>query len=427
MSLWLNARTFRQGEANKSVMITAFINARLLDGTGRDPQPGSTVAVEGKRIIAVGQNAEVSVPPDAKVIDLQGKTLMPGLIDCHAEVAAAGYTLTTLLHTPMSYVHFETARRLRVALDMGITTLRDAGPVDIGYRQAIEKGLIAGPRLHLTVFGITQSGGHADVTTPSGAMIDFRHRPMAYRIADGADEIRRTARQAIREGADSIKLCTSGSWIHMPHDSPYCIHFTEQEIYAAAEIAHGAGKKLVCHAEGAPGVKNALRAGADAIEHASYADDECFELMAEKGVYLIPALLAPYTFLELACQVPISQDVADNCRRQLEHHHKVFAQAVRAGVKIALGEDQGYEINNHRELVLMVDAGMIPIEAIVAGTRHAAECLGLENITGTLESGKAADLLVVDGDPLADIAILQQNDKLVLVMSEGKIVRNTLA
>jgi imidazolonepropionase-like amidohydrolase len=374
-----------------------FRGGRVFDGTGTDPAPADVVVEDG-RIVDVGSGLDGD-----ESTDVAGRTILPGLFDCHTHVTISHVDLWRVAQQPFSYVFYEAARNLAATLRIGITSIRDAGGADLGIRQAVDDGLIAGPRMQISLIMLSQTGGHGDDWYPSGAeiplMIPHPGRPSG--LVDGQDEIRRKVRELVRMGADVIKVATSGG-VLSPRDDPRHAHFRPTELETLVEEATAAGIFVMAHAQGGDGIKNAVRAGIRSIDHGIYLDDEAIELMKARGTWFVPTLVAPQGVIDAAeAGVPLPPAVVDKARAVVEIHRSAFRHAVEAGVRIAMGTDSGVTPHgrNLRELALMADGGMRPAAVLEATTRSAAQLLGVDGERGTIEPGKLADLVVVSGDP----------------------------
>ena len=404
----------------------AIHGAKLIDGRGAEPIDDAVVLIEEKEIVGIGRQGEIEIPPDAEVLDATGKTVMPGLIDAHVHIMTTEFDIQRRLITPLSFTFYEAIQNMRATLEAGVTTVRDASGADLGVKLAVERGLIAGPRLVISVGALSQTGGHGDDYMPVGInvplFVSYPGRPNL--ICDGPDEARKATRMAIRAGADVIKILSSGG-VLSPTDEPDVAHFRMDELRAIVEEAHAAHKRVMSHAQSKAGILNALKAGVESIEHGIYVDDECIEVMLSQGSYLVPTLYAPLAVLEVAERTGRMPEYAIRKTKQvIEVHQENVARAAEAGVKIAMGTDSGIDGHgrNARELTLLTKVGLSPMQTIVASTRTAAECLSLGDKTGTLETGKLADVLIVDGDPLADIEVLEDKSRIEVVMKEGQIV-----
>jgi imidazolonepropionase-like amidohydrolase len=390
-----------------------FSGGRVVDGTGADPADADVVIEDG-RIVEVGPGLD----GDERV-DVTGKALLPGLFDCHTHVTFSTIDTMRRIQTPFSYRFYQAMHNLEATLRIGITTVRDAGGADLGVKQAVEDGLIRGPRMQISLGMISQTGGHGDGWLPSGANLRLDSHPgVPNTIVDGPDEMRVKVRELVRMGADVIKVAVSGG-VLSPRDKPTHAHFRLEELKVLVEEATAAGIWVMAHAQATPGIKNAIRAGIRSIDHGIYLDDEAIEMMLARGTWLVPTLVAPRGVIDAAAAgAAIPEASVAKAHEVAEIHRASFAKAVEAGVKVAMGTDSGVTPhgNNLRELQLMVEGGMTPMQAIVATSRSAAQLMGLEDELGTLEPGKRADLVVVDGDPL-DVATL--TDRIEAVYQDG--------
>ena len=385
----------------------------MVDGTGADPADADVVIEDG-RIVEVGPGLD----GDERV-DVTGKALLPGLFDCHTHVTFSTIDTMRRIQTPFSYRFYQAMHNLEATLRIGITTVRDAGGADLGVKQAVEDGLIRGPRMQISLGMISQTGGHGDGWLPSGANLRLDSHPgVPNTIVGGPDEMRVKVRELVRMGADVIKVAVSGG-VLSPRDKPTHAHFRLEELKVLVEEATAAGIWVMAHAQATPGIKNAIRAGIRSIDHGIYLDDEAIEMMLARGTWLVPTLVAPRGVIDAAAAgAAIPEASVAKAHEVAEIHRASFAKAVEAGVQVAMGTDSGVTPhgNNLRELQLMVEGGMTPMQAIVATTRSAAELLGLEEELGTLEPGKRGDLVVVDGDAL-DVATL--TDRIQAVYQDG--------
>ena len=381
----------------------ALTNARLVDGTGGPAQDGMTVVTDGGRITAIG---DAPPPAEAETVDLGGRTLMPGLIDAHVHLSSLDRSLGPELH-PFGLV--QAARHL---LDGGVTTVRDAGSYGrslFDLRTAIERGVVPGPRLVL-------SGQIVAASSPGG-----RAFPGMYREADGPDEMRKAVREQIRQGADFIKIMSTGA-LTVAEEDVRPTQITREEIDAIVEETHRLGFRIASHAEGSDGIRLSVEAGVDTIEHGEMGFEvpDVLDAMAERGIILVPTLCV---FDAVARpDGPFLLWMRERAERLRDASRKTMAAAIGAGVELAMGADAGPHGENARELVLMVEAGMSASDGIVAATSTAARACGLQDEIGTVEIGKRADLLVVDGDPLADVKIVADRSRIWLVLKDGERV-----
>ncbi len=373
-----------------------FTGGQVLDGTGAPAAPGD-VAVQDGRIVEVGTGLDGD-----EVVDCAGATVLPGLFDCHVHVLMSGVDTLRQLQTPYSQVYFEAVRNLRRTLALGITSVRDAAGADLGVAEAVRSGLVRGPRMQISLTMISQTGGHADDWHVCGAETPLLPptpgRPSG--ICDGPDEVRRTVRTLVRAGADVLKVATSGG-VLSPRDDPRHAHFRPEELAVLVEEATAAGLAVMAHAQGADGIKNAVRAGIRSIEHGIFLDDEAIELMLEHGTWLVPTLSAPRAVLAaVAAGASLPRAVVDKAVAVQAQHDESVSRAHEAGVAIAMGTDSGVGPHgeNLGELQLMHDRGMSVEEVWHATTLSAARLLRVDDELGSLEPGKRADVVVLDGD-----------------------------
>jgi imidazolonepropionase-like amidohydrolase len=406
-------------------------NARFIYGTGQDVPPVPyAMVVEGRTIRAVAPQAQLPCPAGAMPLDVRGMTLMPGMIDCHDHLANLPGGMVARAAIPPSLAVFKAAQSFKETLLGGFTGIRDASGVDLGMKMAVEQGLIPGPRLKISVVILSQSGGHNDHTEPAGINSQFPWLQSIPRpICDGVDECRKKTREVIQAGADWIKIATTGG-VGTPVGGPLIRQFSLEEVRAIVDTAHAAGKPVGSHANGGEGVKICLDAGVDSIEHGAALDDELIEQMIRQGTWLVPTFTVLRKIIALGEQKPgtLPEYMPRKARGLLDLQMVSFRKALAAGVKMALGTDLGSfgRGENAGELAYLVEAGMSPMQAIVTATKMGAQCMGLGSEVGVLREDMFADLLVIDGDPLQDIRILQDHSKLRLIMKDGEIIKKTL-
>ena len=404
-------------------MTRVLTGATLIDGTGAAPVADAAVVIEGDRISAVGPRAGLGWPADAEVIDASGRTLIPGLIDAHDHLASHGYGLTTRfgLDEPASTAHLRTARVLAETLAMGYTTVRDAGGLDAGFKLAVEQGLIPGPRLVLALQIISPTGGIGDRVSPSGHDCCGAYDPLLPPcVANGSDAVRDVVRTMVRAGADVIKTATTGGASSRPGHGPLDPAFSLAEMEALVTESHALGRRVMCHALGGPGLRTALAAGVDSIEHGCYLEEDATLLgqMAVQGTFFVPTLTVYVYHRESPAPHVRERAVALHA-----HHVASVRRALELGVPIAAGTDAGGHGHpkNALELKYLVEAGLSPMQALRAATQGAAACLGLEREIGTVEKGRLADLVLVAGNPLDDVTLLLDPARIELVVKGGAI------
>jgi len=398
---------------------TLFKNGRVIDGLGRILDPG-WVLIRGERIEALGEGPlpEGSGPAGEgprKVVDLSGWTILPGLIDAHVHLALDGSPdpLGSLVKASLPLVTLQAARQARLTLEAGITTVRDLGCrdfIDVALREAIHAGLVEGPEMVCAGQMICITGGQ-------GWTIGYE--------ADGPDQVRRGVRLQIRSGVDVVKFMATGG-VLTRGGRPGMPQLTRQEMAAGVEEAHRAGLKTAAHSQGLEGAKNAVAAGIDSLEHGVDLDQEVVERMVEQGVFVVPTLSAPFNILQAGRESGIPQEFIDKTERLAEVHLEGLTRARKAGVKMAMGTDAGTPFNQHgrnaAELAHLGKIGMTPLESIGCATSGAAELLGVGDRVGSIAPGKQADLLIVQGNPLQDPALLADPGRIEAVYKAGRKV-----
>ena len=413
---------------------------RLIDGTGSVPVDESVVVIEGNTIKQVGRNVDVNLPggDKVKVIDADGKTVMPGLVDSHVHIGLGGES-GEFLSIPIKNNSIDIAMRgvafLRKTLEMGITTLRDGGSgydwMEVSLRDAINRGDIVGPRFIATGYHLTVTGGHGYFLPPW--LGKFAPPQQIGMHCNGADEWRKAARLNIYNGTDCVKLVasrgflSSGLTVEAP---PTASQATLEELTAAVEEGHKMGKKVFAHANGPEAIKKSVEAGVDSIVHGFYIDEESAEMMVDRNVTLEPTALVIGVIKDFG-QGKMPDVMVEKARDYWKLKKREIEMVLDKGVRISLSSDMGCPFllhgENARELSLLVELGMSPMDAIVAATQNAAETVGLGKEVGTLEEGKIADIILVDGDPSDNIDILHDAEKIKLVMKEGEIVRSNIS
>jgi len=401
---------------------TVFSNASIFDGTG-SPFADGDVLVEDGRIVDVGSGFEGD-----EVVDLSGRSLLPGFGDCHVHVMFDNVDIWGIMQKPFSLNFYEAAHALRKTLATGITSVRDAGGADLGVKTAVERGLIPGPRMLISLTMMSQTGGHGDGWLPSGMHYELmaEHPGVPAGLADGPEEVRKKVRELIRMGADVIKVATSGG-VLSPRSNPRHAHFDLTELEMLVNTAEGLGCHVMAHAQAYDGIKNAVRAGIRSIDHGIYLDDEAIDLMKQQGTFLVPTLVAP-TGVVKAAEAGISIPDASliKAKEVIEIHRESFSRAVAGGVKVAMGTDSAVTPHgeNLEELALMAEYGMESLDVLKAATSTAAECMDVAADRGTIESGKRADFVVIDGDPL-DFSTMRE--RIAAVYLDGTLASGQIA
>ncbi len=412
----------------KVVMVHA---GRLFDGTGDTYRDGpQVIVIEGERIVEIGPEREVKNREGAEVIDLAGATVLPGLIDCHTHIASRADRYDEVLKFKTTPFHkaFAAVKNAETTLKAGFTTIRDLGSspfLAVDLRDTIDDGFVPGPRIVASGPGVSMTGGHGDLNHYAPQVrVDTFPLERDFRIADGPDEVRKVVRSQLKHGVDVIKIHATGG-VMSRGDSPGAPQFTKDELRAAVEEAHAAGRKIAAHAHGAQGIKNAVSVGIDSIEHGSLIDEEGIAMMIAHGTWLVADIYNDDYILGRAIEFKIPEEAIAKEKALGQLQRDNFAKAVKAGVKVAFGTDAGIYPHgeNARQFAYMVKYGCTPAHAIRAATSDAAELLGRSKDVGRLAPGRFADLIAVEGDPLKDVTVLE---KVGFVMKGGKVYKSEL-
>lgn len=410
---------------------TYVVASALIDCTGAAKIPDPVLVIEGGRFAKVGTRKTIRVPDGADIVDCGGCTLLPGLLDIH---------LHTMMFNCLTFHNYRVAQweitpelqqmyglfHAQMCFDMGFTTLRDMGLSSsrgllvaeaCAIRDAIDAGIVEGPRMRIAAFTMI-TGSHLDLIQPRAAL------RVGFQTADGPWELRKLARTNLLAGADVIKTCASGGG-GTDKEEPDIRNMTQEELDAIVDEAHAFHKICAVHCFTPHAQRMAMAAGADTIEHMVFSDDETIGMIKERGVYVTPTLSHRTDHaIELRKEQGTSQFVLKKMKGLQEHCFTTFQRMYKAGVNIAMGTDMGFDPEmgtNAAELEIYVRLGMQPMHALQTATLNAARAIKLDKDLGTVEPGKLADLVAVAGDPLADIACLQQKKNIQLVMKEGRI------
>lgn len=403
-------------------------NIRLLDVREGRLRPNICVSIQGERIVEVSER-----PPaagDSDVIDLGGRVLMPGLIDCHAHVTAVQLNLAPTRQLPVSLVTAGASRIMREMLMRGFTTVRDAGGADRGLKLAVEQGLFTGPRLFICGRAISQTGGHGDfrpqIDQPDPGSLDHLFDGIG-RIADGVPEVRRAARDEIRLGADHIKIMASGGVASMADPIDF-LQYSDEELDAFVDEARRARTYVMAHTYTADAIARCVRAGVRSIEHANLIDEETAGLMAERGAFMVPTLVTYEALAREGRALGFSEVGLEKLAKVLEVGTRSLEIAKAAGVKMAYGTDLLGDLHRCQSDEFRIRGAVLSAaEVIRSATETGAELIGMAGRLGTIAPGAYADLLVVDGNPLDDLGLLQgQGEHLRAIVQGGRFVKNEL-
>jgi len=413
----------------------ALVNGLVFDST-RKPVFKGNILVNNGKIEKVGKSNEISIPDDYNVIDLKGKFIMPGLIDAHLHLTGSrsGKVEEDLI-TPIGVFFARAVKDLESIIDAGFTTVVDAGSIiALQLKDAINEKTIMGPRIIAAGPVLSQTFGHGDTHYMPIEYVDYRTTkkltPFTSLICDGSDECRKAARYAFREGADFIKVMASGGVLSQ-RDRPEYRQFTLEELKAIVDEANAVGKWVHAHAEGKIGIINSAKAGIKVIAHGDMMDEEAANEVLKAGSVVIPTFAIDYALLEKGSELGVPEWGMKKIKELYEIHVENARLAYKMGIKLATGTDFSGGVGKHgdnaMELKLFVEKiGMKNEEALISSTKIASEATGLEKLIGTIEEGKIADLIVINGNPLDDINVLLNKNNIQLVMKEGEIYKNKL-
>jgi imidazolonepropionase-like amidohydrolase len=413
---------------------TLITNGRLIDGMGKAPVPNASLVIKDGRIAYAGPAADApALPPDTEKIDARGGTILPGLVEAHFH--ATYFNIAALedldIKYPVEYVSLLSSVNTRLALECGYTAARSGGclfNVDVWLRKAIEEDLIAGPRLATSGREICSAGGLMDWNP------EFRKIGMEglVFIINGVEDARKAVRALVKDGIEWVKTYPTGDAASPDINDHHTLCMTFDEMHAVVATAHNHKLKVTGHCRATEGIKNALRAGYDTIEHGTFIDDEGLDMLLERDVPCVPALFFEKMSIERGPEFGLSQRVIDGHQETLDGGAESARRILRAGGRLGMGGDYGFGWNPHgdyaKELTFFVkDVGLTPLEVITCATQTGAEIMGRGDEFGTLEKGKLADVLIVDGDVEADIALLEDRTKFIAVMQGGVIKAGQLA
>ncbi|HEV8225406.1 MAG TPA: amidohydrolase family protein [Methylomirabilota bacterium] len=408
-------------------------NLRLIDGTGAPARAGAALIIEGDTLVHVGPLAATDEPrgSDVETMDLDGRTVIPGLVEAHIHLSYNHVKVIADLdlNCPPEYSTLKAARNAELALACGYTAARSAGAVhriDAALKQAINEGLYPGPRLLAASRDICATGGMAD-WNPSYLKLGMEGLAL---IADGPDEVRAAVRRSIKDGADVVKCYVGGDAL-LPHTPIGDCTYTLAEVVALVDESHMRGRMTAAHVRGQRSSRVAAEAGVDSLEHATYADDETLGLIADRGLTLVPGLRYLYSILENGPAFGIGEEIIgpSGLRDEIKQAADTYRRAKDLGIRMCPGGDFGFAWNPHgeyaKDIQVFVDViGYSPLEAISCATRNGAELMRMADRIGTLQPGKLADLVVVDGDPLRDISVLQDRPRLSVMQGGRFVTRN---
>lgn len=403
-------------------------NAVIINGTGSDPVTGAVI-VEGDRIKEVLLGAVGRIPSDSVTIDCRNQTLLPGLIDGHVHTGAVDANIMEQQRLyPPSMLVIRTVKVIKESLDQGFTTVRDAGGADSGFREAVRQGLIPGPRMFVCGSALSQTGGHGDFRLPTETRFPSSDAAgVATRVCDGVEEVRRGAREQLRRGADFIKVMGGGGCMS-PSDEIDTSQYSPEELRAAVFEAEAVGTYVAAHVYSSRSIRNCVSAGVRTLEHGNLLDETAAKAIKEAGAILVPTLVTYEMISRMGKSLGIPENNVRKINEARDRGLEALAIAKRMGIRIASGSDLLGPMQRYKGMELELKARVLgPMAAIVATTKTNAELLKKEKDLGTIEAGKLADMILVQGDPLKDITLFQQyEEKISLIIQGGRVYKSKL-
>ena len=408
-------------------MSLVFEHATLLDCTGRDPQSDARVVVEEGRIRRIGASSGPAGRKDARVIDCQGRTLMPGLLDAHVHMAMIDLDTEAEVALPPAVLALRIANVIEATLDAGFTTVRDAGGLDAGYKEAVRQGLIRGPRIFTSGAFISQTGGHGDhrARTSRAPFPVIPGVSSESILADGADAVRRAAREVLRRGADQIKVMASGG-AASPTDELDHVQFSVEELAAGVDVAGAVGTYVLAHAYGPRAIQNCLKAGVRSIEHGNFLDEATADqMLAADDVYLVPTVITYELLAAREAGDGWTPDMVRKIRQGLTGAYDSLGLAYEKGLRIASGSDVLADMQGQKGKEIACQARVMgSMNAIIAATRTNAALMRIEQEVGTIAEVKRADMILLDADPLKEPAVFGDPEHIRMVVLGGDVVKD---
>lgn len=414
---------------NNKIETLVLKNTTIIDGTGADPVTNCSVVIEGKRIKEILTGTPGKLLSDTHIIDCRQQTLLPGLIDAHVHIGAVDANILDQQRRYFpSLLVIKTLNVMKETLDQGFTTARDCGGADPGFREAVAQGLVPGPRLFVCGLALSQTGGHGDFRLPTETFSPLEHLAgLATGVYDGVDEVRRGVREQLRQGVDHIKVMAGGGAMS-PSDEIDTSQYSLDELRTAVFEAESAGKYVSAHCYSDRSILNSIAAGIRTIEHGNLLSEPAAQSIKNAGAFLVPTIVTYEMISRMGKDLGVPENNIRKINEAREKALEALAIAHRVGTKIASGSDLLGPMQVYKATELELKARVLgPMGAIVASTKTNAELIRRERDLGTIEAGKLADLILIDGDPLKDINVLQQyQEKITMIMQGGRLYKNLL-
>ncbi|MDR2829800.1 MAG: amidohydrolase family protein [Methanobrevibacter sp.] len=401
----------------KNVTLIGTVNGKMIENT--------SIAIENGKIKEIGNDISKNSSNYSKIIDGEDGFLMPGFIDAHVHLLANGFQNEDYMNDPLSYYFYKGINAAKLTLEAGITTVRDCGLADYGFKLAVSKKLFPSPKVQISVMPLSITGGHFDFTLKSGHDMIVKYSGLPHPNCNGVEGVIAKTREVARAGADFIKVMATGGTISA-NDKTDDVQFSIKELKAIVDEANRLDRKVATHCHGYGGLEHSVKVGVHSIEHGTPVDKKNAKIMVDKGIFLIPTFLVIKDQEIAAKNKTLQENKIEPVLKLVKMHGENMEMAYNQGVTMAMGTDSGVQEhgNNLAELGYFVKMGASPLEAIITGTLNSAECLSLEDRIGSIEIGKSADLVFTKKNPLDDISVLKDRNNILLVFQDGNIVKN---
>lgn len=403
-------------------------NITIIDPTYEEPLENIAILIKKGKIVAIDKATCIDIDEGSEVIDGEENFILPGFIDMHVHLMANGFEFEDNMNNPLAIHFYRALKNMKDTINAGVTYVRDCGLADIGVKLAQEKGMFLSPKMKISVMPLSITGGHFDFKLNSGFDMVINYPGLPHPVCNGVEGVIAKTREIFGAKADFIKVMATGGVISA-NDSPEFTQFNKKELKAIVKEAKMRGNaKVSAHGHGLKGITNAVKAGIPFIEHGTYINKKIAKLMVDNGTYLVPTRLAITETTKNAENGKLKKELSRKAIEISKFHKENIEIAYNEGVKILMGTDSGVieHGNNLKELKLLCDIGMTPLESIASGTIEAAKSMEIENEVGSIAIGKSADMIMTDKSPLDDISYLGDSDNILMVIQDGKIVKNKL-
>jgi len=402
-------------------------NITIIDPSYDAPLENTAILIKGGKIVAIDKATCIDIDEGCEIIDGEESFILPGFIDMHVHLMARGFLFEDTMNNPLATYFYNALKNMKDTLDAGVTYVRDCGLADIGVKLSQEKGLFPSPKMKISVMPLSISGGHFDFKLNSGFDMVMSYPGLPHPVCNGVGGVIAKTREVLGAKADFIKVMATGGVISA-NDSPENAQFNKKELKAIVKEARARNTLVSAHAHGLEGIKNAVKSGIHFIEHGTYLNKKIAKLMVKNGTYLVPTRSVIDGTLKNAKEGKLSKETSKKAIEVSKVHKENMEIAYTEGVKILMGTDSGVITHgqNLKELKLLCDIGMTPMEAIASGTMEAAKSMEIDNEVGSLAIGKSADMIITNKNPLEDIRYLEYPANIKMVIQDGNIVKNNL-